>query len=162
MGAEVRLTSLLDPRSIAIPLRAAERDGAIAELLDAIVRSGRIEPSLRETALRAVLSRERSLTTGMEHGVALPHGAVDGLGAPVCAFGVHPTGIPFSSMDGSLARLIVLMLLPRNHNGQIATLAGIARLLNDASLRARLHAASSAAEVLSALGTGEAGEAALS
>ncbi|MBI4231294.1 MAG: PTS sugar transporter subunit IIA [Planctomycetes bacterium] len=158
----MRLTSLLDPRSIAVPLRAPDRDGAIAELLDAIVRSGHLEPSLRESALRAVLARERSLSTGMEHGVALPHGAVDGLAAPVCAMGVHPSGVPFSSLDGSPARLIVLMLLPRNHNGQIATLAGIARLLNDAPLRGRLHAASTASEILSTLGTGEATEEALS
>ena len=51
---------------------------------------------------QAVLARERSMSTGMEHGIAIPHAAVDGVQTVVACMGIVSTGsgLAFESIDG--------------------------------------------------------------
>jgi len=63
-------------------------------------------------AREAVLSREESMSTGMQYGIAIPHGRTDAVGELVCAVGLKPEGIDFDSMDERLSRIFVLALSP--------------------------------------------------
>mgnify|MGYP001610573623 CR=1 FL=1 len=155
----MNLSALLHPDRVKIDLKATDKAGAITELMDFLVSRGALAAKDREAALKAVLARETSLSTGMEHGVALPHGSVDCVEEPTGALGISPKGIEFASLDGKRAHLIVCLLVPRHRTSRhIRTLAGIARLLNNESLRNMLLTARTAEESMAVIGAVEASE----
>ena len=153
------LSALLAPDSIKVGLLARDKTAAIVEMVDFLVAKGRLPAPGREEALKAVLAREDSLSTGMEHGIALPHGSVDSVPEPVGALGISPGGIEFATLDGKPAHLIACLLVPRAKTSRhVRTLAGIARLLNNESLRGRLLAAKTPGDAMAVIRAEEAAE----
>ena len=99
--------------------------------------------------LEAVLSREKSMSTGMEHGIAIPHAAVDEIDSAIACMGLVSTeeGLAFESIDGRPARLVVLLLIPRAQKLlHIRTLADVARVLSREEVRRELLDAADARE----------------
>ncbi len=91
--------------------------------------------------MEAVVSRERSMSTGMENGIAIPHAAVDDLEAVVPCMGIVSSeeGLAFDSIDRQPARFVVLLVIPREQKLlHIRTLADVARVLGREDVRARL------------------------
>ncbi len=132
----MKLSAIVSPARIVIGLRAETKWDAIEELVAGLAASGEIPPDAASAALEAVLSRERQISTGMEHGVAIPHGAVEGIDRIYGVMGTSRRGIPFDSIDGHPARIVILLLLPaREFQVHLKALAGIARLFNRESLR---------------------------
>ena len=77
-----------------------------------------------------------------EKGIALPHGSSDRIEDIIGALGISQHDIPFESIDGKPARLVILLVLPRqNFQGHVRTLAGIAHVLSNDVLREALIAA---------------------
>ena len=152
------LLDFLSEPLVKVGLRARTKDEAIDELIDLLVERGEVAAADRPRVAKAIFDRERSRTTGMEHGVALPHGAVEGLEEVAAALGIAPDGIDFGAADGQPTRLIVLLAIPRNLlQFHVRTLAGIARLLNDEAFRQRLERARTPAEAVAAMRDGEEG-----
>ena len=109
--------------------------------------------------LEQVLARERSMSTGMERGIAIPHAAVDGLERVVAALAVVKgpagAGVNFDSIDASPAWLVVLLLIPRPQKLlHIRTLADLARHLGNEDVRRVLREARTPAEAWRALARG--------
>lgn len=145
----MKLGEILRPSQVVCGLSAPSKEAAITRLVDALVASGALPAPLRGIALKAVLERERSLSTGMEHGIAIPHGSVDEIPDMLCALGISPDGVEFSTLDGLPARIVILIVIPRKRFSQhVRTLAGIARLLNNAGMRDRLKRAASPEEAV--------------
>jgi mannitol/fructose-specific phosphotransferase system IIA component (Ntr-type) len=141
---------------IKTPLAATEKHAAIMELVNLLVESGDLAPELREHVLEIVLQRERSMSTGMHHGIALPHGSSERINRIIGALGLSRDGIPFDSMDGLPAKVFVLLVLPRdNFQGHVRTLAGIAHLLGNAAFRNALMQAEDEKAVLRLIETEE-------
>ena len=67
-----------------------------------------------EDARAAVWAREESMSTGMQHGIAIPHGRTDAVDRLVCAVGLKPGGVEFNCLDGQPARIIVMALSPKS------------------------------------------------
>lgn len=104
-----------------------------------LVASHDLPLSAREGVLEAVKARENQMSTGMEHGIALPHASSDSVEDVVGALAVLPTGVEFDSLDGLPARILLLMIMPRrNFLGHVSTLGGVAHLLGNADFRKRL------------------------
>ncbi len=153
------LASLLSPDLVKVGLAARDKDAAIAEMVDFLAARGKVPADRRDEILRAVMERERSLSTGMEHGIALPHGSVDCVPELAGALGISAEGIEFATLDGLPAHLIVCLVVPRQRTSRhVRTLAGIARLLNNESLRARLLTAKTAEEAMAMISAEEAAE----
>lgn len=145
----MRLGDLLHENTIKLDLHAANKHQCIEELVDLLIASHEIPLSLRAHALEIIKEREAEASTGLEYGVAVPHGLSDRIDDIIVALGVCRQGIEFDSMDGISARLIVLILFPRkSFQGNIQTMAGIAHLLQNAKLRDAIRSANSPAEVL--------------
>ena len=146
----MNLKKALTPETIAPELKGTTKDAVIEELVDLLVAAGRIKDRL--AALRAVLERERKMSTGMQSGIAIPHGktaTVDGL---VAAFGIKREGVNFESLDGLPAHIFVMTLSPENRTGpHIQFLAEISRQLNDPQIRERLLQAATADDILNIL-----------
>ena len=143
------LSEILHEQVVKTGLEAETKHEAIEELVDMLVEAHEIPLSLREHIVEAVTERESSMSTGMEHGIALPHAATDRINDIIGALGVAQHDIPFESVDGRPARLIILLVLPRdNFQGHVRTLAGIAHLLQNNALREKLIAAPDVQTVL--------------
>ena len=148
----MRLGDLLHEKTIKLNLEASGKQAAIEELVDALIDAHEIPLSMRAHALEIVKERERECSTGLEYGVAAPHGLSDRIDDIIVALGVCKTGIPFDTVDGIAARIIVLILFPRRgFQGNIQTMAGIAHLLQNAKLRDIIRAANSPAEIIKAI-----------
>jgi len=146
------LSRILNPEAIRIRLHAETKDHAIEELVDLLVETGQVAGTMRDHLLDVVRERERSMSTGMEHGVALPHGSTERFDRIVGALGLAPDGIPFETIDGLPARLVLLLVLPKNEfSTHIRTLAGIADLLHDAAFRQAIVGAESPETVLAVI-----------
>ncbi len=98
------------------------------------------------------------MSTGMEHGIAIPHAAVDGVHEVLACLGIIASehGLAFESIDGRPTRVVVLLVIPRSQKLlHIRTLADIARVLGRDSVREALLAARDAHGAWSALAEGD-------
>jgi len=86
-----------------------------------------------------LFARERLGSTGLGHGVAIPHGRIKGLKKPVAAFIRLAEPIPFESPDGEPVHLLIFLLMPDNVTKQhLAILAEVGEMFSDTSIRAEL------------------------
>lgn len=155
----MKLVDLLTEEVIASQLRATDALGAIDELLDLLVASGRLPADKREEVRRIVVERERSMSTGIGHGVAIPHGTIPGLDGVLGALGRSAQGIDFAAIDKQPVHLVVLVLVGESaYRQHIRTLAIVSRLLNSAALRQHLLRATTAREMLRLIEAEESGE----
>lgn len=155
----MRLSELFSVDDLIVRFEPSDKWDAIRLLVKHLVRRGRLAPATEVAIVDAVLARERSMSTGMEHGIAIPHAAVDGIETVVACMGVvsDPAGLAFESIDGRPTRVIVLLIIPRAHKLlHIRTLADIARVLGRDSVRDQLIAAKDEQGAWAALAEGDA------
>lgn len=137
------LTELLTPDRIRVPLAAADKPGVLRELTQLLAdRAGTgLEP-----LLTAVLEREQVLSTGIGHGIAIPHAKSPAITELMLVAGSAPAGIPFDALDGEPVRLFFLLIGPDSAAGQhVKALSRIARLVRRESVREELVQAPDAA-----------------
>ncbi len=148
----MKLSELIHDKLVELPLKAADKWQALATIARVPVRAGCYSEELVEEVERALVVREKSMTTGMEHGIAIPHAAIDGIDDLVAVLGLNPAGIPFETLDGEPARIVIGLIIPRSKKlAHIKTLAEIAKLLSKAEVRERLLACSTPSEAVQAL-----------
>ena len=148
----MKLSELIHDKLVELPLKAADKWEALATIARVPVRAGCYSEELVEQVERALVVREKSMTTGMEHGIAIPHAAIDGIDDLVAVLGLNPAGIPFETLDGEPARIVIGLIIPRSKKlAHIKTLAEIAKLLSKAEVRERLLACSTPSEAVQAL-----------
>ena len=155
----MQLTELFTPQDFVLGFSPSDKWAAIGQLMDHLVEIGKCDQSTCDDLQEAVLTRERSMSTGMERGIAIPHAAVDNLSEVIACIGVisDGEGLAFESVDGRPAQIIVLLLIPRAQKLlHIRTLAEIARVLGKTSVRDALLRAKTGEEALQALAEGEA------
>lgn len=133
----MKISDLLDPAAIVDDLVATDKNDALAELTDALIR---VESGLdREELLHTLHERERLGSTGIGVGVAIPHGKLKNIDHLLMSFGRSLRGIDFDSMDGRPAHLFFLLVAPEASEGvHLKTLARISKLLKNAEIRQRL------------------------
>ncbi len=141
------LIDLIEESVVKAPLAATSKDEAIKELVGLLAGAGKIMAA--DTAIQAVLEREAKGSTGLEKGIAVPHGKTMAARQLTIAIGISPGGIEFGSMDGQPARLIFLILAPPDKAGpHIEALAEIARMSRSTAPCASLEACRSPREVV--------------
>ncbi len=149
LPVKVSLRGCLRPETLCPRLKANTREGIIEELLDRIVATGAVLD--RDAALEAILKRENSLSTGLQHGIAIPHARTSAVSRLVCAVGLKPEGVDFASVDGQLAHIIVLTLSPLNASvPYLQFISMFNKVLNDQG-RAALAACDSPEEMYTVL-----------
>jgi mannitol/fructose-specific phosphotransferase system IIA component (Ntr-type) len=146
----VLLTELLSAERIKIPLQAQTKDDLLRELVDVCAEAHGIED--RADMLRAVREREAVLSTGIGHGVAIPHGKSASVGMLRMAAGRAEAPIDFDALDGEPVSLFFLLVGPESAAGpHIKALSRISRLVRRDDVRERLVSATTAEEFLHAL-----------
>jgi len=120
----------------------------IDELINHLVGAGTISAENREPIAAAIKQRERSMSTGIGLGIALPHGMTHLLNDVVVAFGRSSAGVDFDALDRQPVRVVALMIVPAGQREKhLKTLTGISRLLHDQELRNALEVAPDAAAI---------------
>ncbi|MBM3877231.1 MAG: PTS sugar transporter subunit IIA [Verrucomicrobia bacterium] len=142
------LADILNADQIVPELRAANRWEAIDELIEVLVRCGRIKPEHREAVTAVVKKRETSMSTGIGFGVGIPHASTDVIGEVTGAFGRSARGINFDALDNQPVRHVMLFLVPHGQfQKHLHTLADIAKKLHNKDFRASIESATAAAEI---------------
>ena len=130
------LASLLSSEQIIPEMEATERWPAIVELIELLVRLGKIKEASRESILAALKQREETMSTGIGFGIAIPHAS-------------SSKGIEFDALDNAPVKFVVLFVVPKNQfQTHLRTLAAIAKFLNDRGVRDRLASAGTKEEIL--------------
>ncbi|HXJ24686.1 MAG TPA: PTS sugar transporter subunit IIA [Streptosporangiaceae bacterium] len=132
---------LLDPAAIRLEARAPDRETAIRLCGQALVDTGAVEPGYIDT----MLEREKSVSTYIGEGVAIPHGTLAARGVvrrDALCFLRFPDGI-----DWGGERVSVCIGIAAAGNGHVAILAQLAEILMDPDRAAALRGAADPAEV---------------
>ncbi|HEX9393583.1 MAG TPA: PTS sugar transporter subunit IIA [Gemmatimonadales bacterium] len=133
----MRLSELLSPSRIRVPLRAKDKEGVLRELVDLLVQQdGGAAP---DDILGAILERERQFPTGIGYGVAVPHGKTPVLSELGIVAGTAVEPVPYETIDGQPVRLFFLLAGPESLAGlHVKALSRISRLVRHEGVRARL------------------------
>jgi len=129
------LHEILRPELIRVGLEAEKKREALSELMDVLVQYHEVPMNQRDILLDNFYENEHALGSGMEQGIALAHLATDRVEDVICTLGTAPKGIPFGTLDGAPAKIVVLLLVPKkNFEGEVKAIAGIQHLLEDKAL----------------------------
>ena len=94
----MRITDLLDARSILLNASPKSKNEALDQIVDLMVKSEKIND--KEAYRKQVYAREEESTTGIGEGIAIPHGKCDAVTKPGLAAMVVKNGVDFDSLDG--------------------------------------------------------------
>lgn len=142
----MKLLDILTLDCIKSPLDATDKQGAINELVDMLAATGKVKngPGLRD----AVWAREQTRTTGIGHGLAIPHGKCPGVESLAIAIGRPAQPLEFGAIDNKPVRLIILLASPPDRTSDhIQALAHISRLMTMEEFRQRMYQAANAEEI---------------
>ena len=140
-----RLASILSAAQVLVQVdvsskkRAFEEAGLLFENLHGLSRA---------LVTDSLFSRERLGSTGLGHSVAIPHGRIKGLKAPMAAVLQLARPIGFDAPDEQPVSLLIFLLVPETATQKhLEILSEIAELLSDAGLRERLVGSTDASEL---------------
>ncbi|MEM6755868.1 MAG: PTS sugar transporter subunit IIA [Planctomycetota bacterium] len=135
----MKLSEIVQPDRIAVPLPSPDKQTAVFGLADLLLKHTDITDG--DALKQAIWARETTRTTGIGHGIAIPHGKCAGVDRLYMAIGRCETPVDFASIDGKPVELIILLASPVDQTGpHIQALAKVSRLLTDADFRDRVKA----------------------
>ena len=106
----MKITDLLDKRSISLTGSPANKQEALDQMVALMEKSGKITDV--ESYRKQVYAREEESTTGIGEGIAIPHGKGDAVAKPGLAAMVVKNGVDFDSLDGEPVTLLFLIAAP--------------------------------------------------
>ena len=130
------LSEFLTPDQIKLPIEAHEKSALLEELTGFLAADGSVD---RERVLAAVSEREAAMSTGIGHGVAVPHGRTEGIKHLMVVAGRTSGPVPFDAPDGEPVRLVFLVAGPKSESARhVQVLGRIARLTQREDVRRAL------------------------
>jgi len=144
------LMTVLNPELIALHLLGTTKDEIIDELIDVAMKSGRVKD--REQAKASVLERETRMSTGMKHGIAIPHGKTSAVSELVACVGVSDKEVDFDALDHKGCRIYIMTLSPPEKTGpHLQFLAEVSMLFRSEEKRQAILKAGTSQELLEVL-----------
>ena len=146
-----RLSQILPPPQVLVRVEATSKKRAFEE-------AGLLFENLhglnRALITDSLFARERLGSTGLGHGVAIPHGRIKGLKTPMAAIFQLQTPIGFDAPDDQPVDLLIFLLVPEAATQKhLEILSEIAELLSDAPLRERIKGSTEAFALHSLIAT---------
>jgi PTS system nitrogen regulatory IIA component len=143
----MNLKTVLTKDTINLHLKGTSKEEIIKELIDILVSAGKAPD--KEAAYKAVMERENRMSTGMKHGIAIPHGKTATVQDLVACIGVSDTPVDFDSLDNEPCRIYIMTLSPVEKTGpHLQFLAEVSLLFKSAEKRAEILKAQSAEDIL--------------
>ncbi|MBY7114835.1 PTS sugar transporter subunit IIA [Bacillus sp. 17RED48] len=141
-----KLTDITSLELIETDLKGETRDDIIDEMIQKLKQVGALH-SVTEFK-QAIMNREQESTTGIGINIAIPHGKSATVRKPSVVFGIKQSGIDWNSLDGTEAKLIFMIAVPKGNEGNehLKILQMLSRKLMDDSYRERLLSVQTKAE----------------
>lgn len=144
------LKNMLSLNCISLDLKSTTKNEVIDELIGVLYSNGKI--SDRTEFKKVILKREEQSSTGLEEGIAIPHGKSNVVTQPSIAFGLSKSGIDYQSLDDEPSKLFFMIAVPENANdAHIETLSQLTTLLLDDEIREKLLQVKTPQEVIDIL-----------
>jgi len=146
----MNLKTVITTDTIELHLKGSTKKEIINELLDILVRTGKVKD--KGAALAAVMDREEKMSTGMKHGIAIPHGKCASSEDLVACIGISDKPVDFDSLDKQPCRIFIMTLSPVEKTGpHLQFLAEVSLLFKSAEKREDILKAKTPEEVLEIL-----------
>ncbi|MGM0830569.1 MAG: fructose-specific PTS transporter subunit EIIC [Bacillota bacterium] len=141
-----KLTDITNLELIDVDLKGSTRDDVIDEMIQKLDRAGTITSPI--DFKQAIIDREEESTTGIGMNIAIPHGKSTAVTKPSVVFGIKKDGVDWNSLDGSDAKLIFMIAVPKESEGNehLKILQLLSRQLMDEDYRNQLLNAESKEE----------------
>ena len=154
----MKITDLLDPRSISLDAAPASKSEALDLAVELMAASGKLTDV--EAYRKQVYAREEESTTGIGEGIAIPHGKCDAVKKPGLAAMVIKNGVDFDALDGDPVTLLFLIAAPNTKdNVHLDVLSKLSVLMMDENFSDSLRNAGSVEEFLSIIDKADAEQA---
>lgn len=142
----MRITEFLKLEAVVSHLAARTKAEVLSELAASV---STVTPAVPLSRIHEVLAeREKIGSTGMEKGVAIPHGRLGELSDLVASFGVSKQGVDFDARDGRPSHFFFALVAPENSAGvHLKALSKVSRLFRSDALRESILAANTPAEI---------------
>ena len=111
----MNLKTVLTKDSISLNLKGTTKEEIISEMLEILVSNGKVQD--KATAFAAVMDRENKMSTGMKHGIAIPHGKSSVIKDLVACIGISDNPVDFNALDKELCRIFIMTLSPVEKTG---------------------------------------------
>lgn len=146
----MQVADLLSLDRISCNLQSASKKRTLEQLSQLLASNQ--EGLSQNLVFDSLLSRERLGSTGMGHGVAIPHGRMKESNNTLAAFIKLQQGIDFDASDSQPVDLLLALLVPEEATEEhLQLLAQVARMFSDEALVKRLRGASDAHTIFSAI-----------
>lgn len=148
-----KLTDIISLDLIETDLKGNTQESIIDEMVEKLNYAGVLDS--KEDFKKAILKREAESTTGLGMNIAIPHGKSVAVKRPAVVFGIKRDGVDWKSLDGSDAKLIFMIAVPEEANGNahLKILQMLSRKLMDNDFREQLLKVTEKEEALKLLDT---------
>jgi len=151
---QVSIADLIDPSRVDLSSRITSKKRLMEHIAAMLARHTEID---EQSVFRVLIERERLGSTGVGHGVALPHGRIEGIDEAILALATLNEPLDYQAPDNEDVRIVVGLLVPENANeAHLQILSQLAHLLSQKRLRNWLLQADDKDEIVSALRQAEA------
>lgn len=138
----MNLGTLLDLRAISPRVGGSSKRQVLSVIADIAARNFGLP---QEQVLDALLEREAAGSTGVGHGVAVPHARVDGVERMRAVFVRLEQPVPFEAVDDQPVDLLFALFAPKGASSEhLRALARVSRLLRQPEIREQLRQAKTA------------------
>lgn len=132
----MELSDNLKKSNILLKPKSTNRWELIGEMVDYASKNKDIDPSESDEIKKSLIEREKSMSTGIGNGVAIPHCTTLKVQDIIFILAIIPRGMDFDAIDNLPVKIVILLLVPKNKLTQhIKTLANIAKLMSIDELR---------------------------
>ena len=146
----------LKKNNILVNPNAKNRWEIIGEMVELAVKNKEISHDDAETVKNSLIEREKSMSTGIGNGVAIPHCSTSKVSSVITVMALTSKGLNFDSIDNEPVKIVILLIVPKDKlTLHIKTLANIAKMMSDAALREKLLELKTADSILKTLRTYE-------
>ena len=137
-----RLMEFLQEEYILTGLEAEDKWKALRKLADFFAVAHRLDRQEAAELFATIEEREKSQSTAMGYGAAIPHGRLNITDGVQGVLGISRNGIPFDSPDDKPVKLIMMIATPTEHEQRhLDVMSGLASMVRDPIVRERLIAA---------------------
>ena len=124
------ILKLFAPDAVSVDLKGTTKEQILQEMVMLLANSGAVRNW--ETVLADVRERENIMSTGMQHGVAFPHGKSDAVTHTCVALGISRNGVDFDSLDGEKCKVFVMIVSPKKTSSpHMLLLSSMSYILRD-------------------------------
>jgi len=144
----MKFADFVSREAIRADLAANDKEGAIREMVHAVLDAGSIEADEQESIVKAILKREELGSTGIGRGVAVPHTKHPSVSRLVGSVAISRSGVSFDSLDGEQVHMLFLLISPPDRPGDhLRALENISRQLRDDTFCRFLRQSKNAEEI---------------